>query len=221
MSATIDKTFVINMALVKIGAGPMFSTSDTSDLAENIEHVWQTTVDFAFALEPWFWAKRTRRLDQHAATPENGWRWGYDLPAERVGPAVRFLDQAGHSPRTLRNYHLEGRAVFVNVPELWAEIRLIVPVDDWEAEFRSAFVTLLASELAVPVFQEGGLRDQLRTVALGTPQEKMTGGMFGRLMAQNKAAEPMGAEPLMANTPLDDARNGSGRGYMDWAGKYG
>ena len=221
MAATLDKTEIINRALVKIGAGPMFSTRAKGSLAQNIANTWDTTVDFAFGLDDWYWAKRTLSCTRHADVPQNGWRYGFDLPAERVGPAVRYLDQAGHSPRALRNFHLEGKAVFANAPEVWAEIRVIVPVDDWDVTFRSAFVTLLAAELAIPVYQDRGLREELRTVALGTPSEKNTGGLFGRLMAQNKAAEPMGAEPMMANTPLDDARYGGGPGYQDWAGKYG
>lgn len=221
MSATIDKAMIINWALTEIGAGPMFSTSDQTDLAQNIENTWQRTVEFAFGLDDWNWAQRTVRLVRQADVPENGWRYGFDLPADRVGSALAFLDQAGHSPRALRNFHLEGKTVFVNVPDLWAEIRIIVAVDDWEVGFRAAFTKLLASELAIPVFQDKALKEDLRTICLGQPHEKNTGGLFGRLMGQNKAAEPMGASPLMATTPLDDARYSSGPGYQDWAGKFG
>lgn len=221
MSATIDKAMIINWALTEIGAGPMFSTDDESPLAQNIENTWQRTVDFAFTLDEWYWAKRVARLDRHADTPENGWQYGFDLPGDRVGPAVAFMDRAGQSPRPLRNFHLEGKSVFANVPDLWAEIRIIVDVDDWDASFRAAFTKLLASELAIPVFQDGKLKEDLRTICLGQPHEKNTGGLFGRLMAQNKAAEPIGATPLMAATPLDDARYSSGPGFHDWAGKYG
>lgn len=221
MSATIDKAMIINWALTEIGAGAMFSTDDTSELALSIENTWQRTVDFAFSLDEWFWAKRVARLARHATSPENGWQYGFDLPADRVGPAVAYLDRAGHSPHPLRNFHLEGASVFANAPDVWAEIRLIVAEDDWDVGFRAAFTKLLASELAIPVFQDGKLKEDLRTICLGQPHEKLTGGLFGRLMAQNKAAEPMGASPLMENTPLDDARYGSGHGYQDWAGKFG
>lgn len=221
MAATIDKAMIINWALTEIGAGPMFSTADESPLAQNIDNTWQRTVDFAFGLEDWNWARRTVRLDQLADAPENGWRYGFDLPGDRIGQAIAFLDQAGHSPRALRQFHIEGGTVYANVPELWAEIRVIVAVDDWDVNFRAAFTKLLASELAIPVFQDKSLKEDLRTICLGQPHEKNTGGLFGRLMAQNKAAEPMGASPLMAATPLDDARYSSGPGFMDWAGKYG
>lgn len=221
MSATIDKAMIINWALTEIGAGPMWSTADGSDLAAVIENTWRRTVDFAFTLDEWSWAKRTVRLARQAAVPQNGWQCGFDLPADRVGPAIRFLDRAGQSPRALRNFHLEGKTVFANVPELWAEIRIVVAVDDWDVSFRAAFTKLLASELAIPVFQDAKLKEDLRTICLGQPHEKNTGGLFGRLMAQNKAAEPMGASPLMANDPLDDARWGGGPSYLDWAGKYG
>ena len=221
MSSTIDKAMIINWALTEIGAGAMFSTDDGSDLAVNIENTWQRTVDFAMALDDWSWTRKIRRLDRHAAEPENGWRYGFALPADRIGPANSFLAEAGQSPRPHRNFHLEGNAVYVNVPDLWAEIRVLVAVDDWDASFRAAFTKLLASELAIPVWQDGKLKEDLRAVALGQPHEKGSGGMFGRLMAQNKAAEPVGSTSVISNDPLDDARWGGRDRFMDWAGKYG
>jgi hypothetical protein len=219
MPATIDKTEIINWALTKIGVGAVYSTEDESELALTIENVWQPTVDYAFSMEDWFWTKRTRKLERHAATPENGWAYGYDLPAERIGPAIAFLDQVGISRRVLRNYNLEGKSVFCDVPDCWAQIKVVVAIDDWDVSFRAAFVVLLASEFAVSVMQDASQAQTLRAEAIGTPAMQGSGGMFGKLIAQNKAAQPMGAEPLMATDPLDDARYGANGRDASWCGR--
>lgn len=217
---TIDKAMIINWALTEIGVGAVFSTSDESELALTIDNTWQRAVDFAFALDDWVWSKQTRRLARQAAVPQNGWAYGYDLPAERIGPALGFFSQVGINPRLERNFSIEGKSVFVNVDALWAQIRVIVEPDDWDVAFRAAFTKYLASELAVPVWQDGTMRERLRVDCFGTPSEKVTGGLFGRLMAQNKAAAPIGAEAVSRADPLDDARYGAMGRDASWAGRF-
>lgn len=220
MSATIDKTMIINWALTEIGVGPVFSTEDDSELALNIDNTWQRAVDFAFALDDWHWTKQTRKLARQAGTPENGWAYGFDLPNDRIGEATGYFDQVGISGHVCRNFKIEGKTVFANVADLWAEIRVIVAVDDWDVSFRAAFTKYLASELAVPTFQDQALKDRLRADCFGTPSQGGAGGLFGRLMAQNKAAAPIGAQPISENDPLSDARYGAMGRDAGWAGRF-
>jgi hypothetical protein len=220
MPATIDKAMIINWALTKIGLGPVFSTDDTSELALNIDNSWQQVVDTAFALDDWYWTKRTKKLARLATAPENGWAYGFELPADRIGPALAYFDRVGIDRHVLRNFHLEGNTAFADVPDLWAEFRVVIAIDDWDVAFRAAFVKLLASELAIPVWQDKTMRDELRAECFGTASEKMTGGLFGRLMAQNKAAAPIGAEAISTRDPLDDARYGAMGRDSSWAGRF-
>ena len=56
------------------------------------------------------------------------------------------------------------------------------------SRFRSAFVTALGGYLAMPVWQDADLRNDKMVEAFGTPSREGTGGLFGRLMAQDLAA---------------------------------
>lgn len=215
----IDKTMIINWALTELGPGAMFSTDDESDLALQIENTWQRTVDHVFSLHDWSWTRRTRKLAALADTPDNGWSKGFALPADRIGAPKQVLFQAGANPLVCRHYAIEGAHIFANAADLWATFRVLIEPDDWDVAFRAAFVKALAGNLAVPVYQDKGLGEDLRVEAFGVPSKEGTGGMFGRLMAQDLAAEPMGQPPL-ADDPLTQARLTTADPYTSWAGRY-
>lgn len=213
---TIDRATIINWALTDIGAGPMFSVDDGSDLAEQIEHVWQPLVDRVFGMTDWSFAKLTLRNTRLAETPENGWRHAFDLPGNRIGNPLKFL----HDPRRrepLRDFALEGGRLYCDVPDTWSLCKVAVDPDIWPPEFRSAFVVALGGYLAVPVWQDADLRADKLTEAFGTASREGTGGWFGRLMAQDKASQPIGS-PLSQEEPVTNARfTGAGD---HWAGRY-
>lgn len=216
----IDRAMIINWALTELGAGAVFSDDDGSDLSMQIENTWQRVVDHVFALHDWSWSRKTVKLTGLADVPINGWSKAFALPGDRIGPPKAFLQAAGTNPILLRNYAIEGATVYANCSDVWATLRRIIEPGDWDAAFRAAFVKALAGALAVPVYQDKGLAQDLMVEAFGTPSEKGTGGMFGRLIAQDMSAEPL-ANPLLDGDPLTAARTGSGDPYFSWAGQWG
>lgn len=213
----IDKPTIINWALSDLGSFSTFSTEDDSDLADQIEKTWQRCVDHCFGLHDWTFARRTYKLNRHAAQPDNGWQYGFDLPGGMIGDPLKMLERAGQSPQPLRHYDIEGRAVYANVPQCWARVRQLVRPDKWDPAFRAAFTVALAGYLAVPVTHNSDERDARMVQAFGTPSKEGTGGMFGRLIAQNRAAAPVG-QPLLNDDPLTAARDSFGG--MPWHGRY-
>lgn len=200
----IDKATIINWALGEIGAGPMFSVDDGSDLAEQVENTWPACVDRVFGMHSWSFAKKTYRNVRLAAEPENGFRYGFDLPGERIGAPLRYLeDPRRRTP--LRDFALEGGQLFCDVPDTWSLCKVYVDPDIWPPDFRSAFVTALGGYLAMPVWQDADLRNDKMVEAFGTPSREGTGGLFGRLMAQDLAAAPIGA-PMERESPVVNAR---------------
>lgn len=211
-----DKAKIINWALTDLGIGPTFSSDDGSDLSEQVENTWERTVVYAFGLDNWHWAKKTKKLDRQAAAPLNGYRYGFDLPGDRIGNPETVFYEPG---RKCRDFTIEGSTIFANEPQLSVRYKLIVQVEDWPAEWASAFVKLLAANLAVPLQSDNRRREELHQEALGQPHEQARGGMFGRLMAQNLASQP-NESPLDGGDPLSDARHSSADPYMSWAGRY-
>lgn len=216
---SIDQATITNWALTELGVGPIFSSDDGSDLSLQIENAWQPFIDHVFSLHDWSWTRKTVKLAPLAAVPDNGWSKSFELPGDRIGPPKAFLSQAGANPIILRNYAIEGATVFANVIDCWATLRRVIDPDSWDLAFRSAFVTGFAGKLAIPVYQDKTLGQDKLIEAFGTPSEKGTGGKFGRLIAQDMSAEPMG-NPLMASDPLTDARFGGGDPFYAWAGQF-
>lgn len=216
---TIDKATIINWALTDIGAGPMFSIDDDSDLAEQIEHCWQPAVDRIFGMHGWSFARKTYANVRLAETPENGWRFGFELPGNRIGNPLKILDQAGNSPRPLKRFSIEEGKLFCNASETWSLCKVEVDPDYWPPEWRSAFVVALGGYLAVPVWQDQDMRDARLVEAFGTPSREGTGGLFGRLMAQDRASEPIDEMGEQEN-PLLNSRISGVCERFEWYGRF-
>lgn len=215
MGTVIDKAALINRALTQIGVGPVFSIDDGSDLAEICEQAWASCVDHTFGLDDWEFAQVTKRNNRHADRPENGWTYCFDLPAERIGEPLKIMDQAGASPSPLRNFRIEGGKLYCNAPETWSVCKFVVDPAAWPAPWRVAFERALCGYLAMPVWEDEQLRDDSFAKAFGSPSQQGSGGMFGRLMAQNKAGQPIG-EPMQDDNPVMTVRPTGGA--LPWYG---
>lgn len=217
---TIDKQAIINWTLTDIGVGPVFSTDDGSELAENCEAVWQRTIDQVFGLHNWSFARKTYKNRRRDETPENGWRYAFDLPGGRIGNPLKILDQAGSSPRPLRDFTIEEGLLYCNVTETWSLCKVEVSPDNWPPEWRAAFVVAYGGYLAVPVWGDEDMRNARLAEAFGTPSKEGAGGLFGRLMAQDKASNPVG-EPMTNDSPLTAVRPQGMGDASGWAGRFG
>ncbi|MBY2992494.1 hypothetical protein HF272_13750 [Rhizobium leguminosarum] len=215
----IDKADIINQALVGIGAGPIFSIDDDSDLAEQIAYTWQRIVDHCFGLTDWSFALVTARMRRLDAQPENGWIFAYDLPADRIGNPVAYRRGPRWADGIIRDFTLQARKFYSNEQEAWAIYKVEQDPELWEPTFRSAFITALEGALAIPVWSDEDMRDRKWQIAFGSPSLQGGGGEFGRVVAQDKAARPIGEENLLANDPLTAVRPLAGAGDA-WHGRW-
>ncbi|YBV97530.1 hypothetical protein M1D80_11815 [Phyllobacteriaceae bacterium JZ32] len=202
---TVDKATVVNWALPKLGLAPVYTIDSETELGGTVDLIWPHVIAECFSVHDWSFCRRTVKLDRHARAPENGWRYGFDLPGDRIGEPLKVLRCAGAREEILRNYTLEGGSLYADEPYAWARCRLAVEPETWDIGFRSVFVIALASALAVPLIQDKDLADTLYAEAFGTPSQGGTGGKFGRLIAQNRASEPLGS-PMLRDDPLTSAR---------------
>lgn len=215
----IDEATIINRALTSIGAGPMFSIDDGSDLSEQIANTYPRCVDQIFGMHDWTFARKTFRNARLAERPDNGWNYAFELPGNRIGNPLKIMDRAGQSPNPLRNFTLEEGRLFCNAAETWSVCKVLVDPDYWDPSFRAAFVVALAGYLAVPVWQDQDLQNDKLVEAFGTPSREGTGGLFGRLMAQDKASAPIG-DNLLAHDPLTAVHNTGGSYDLPWHGRW-
>lgn len=206
MESQITQATLVNQALIDLGQSPNFSIDQNTGIGGIVDIVWPGVVDETFGLHDWTFCRKTFKLNRHANAPQSGWKYAFDLPGNKVGDPLAILRDARRND-VLREYYLEGFEVHCDVAEIWARCRVLIDPRYWDPAFRAAFRKALAAELAVPVLQDIDLKNELRKEAFGTPSEGETGGKFGRLIAQNRAASPIGA-PLYENDPLTTARWG-------------
>jgi hypothetical protein len=201
--AEITKAVIVNWALAEIGRAPNFSIDDDTKLGGLVDIFWPRAVARCFGLTDWTFCRRTTRLTRQEAEPQTGYAYGYDLPGDRIGEPLKLLYDA-RDQRPLRDFRIEGDTLFCDDEAAWAVCRVEVDPAYWPVQFRDAFAVALSALLAVPLMQDLELAAEKEVKAFGTRSEGGAGGMFGRILAQNRTAGPVSA-PLLGNDPLTGA----------------
>ena len=206
MDAEITRAMIVNWALIDLGHPASFTDDANDQLGGIVDLVWPRVVERTFGLHDWTFCRRTTKLVRLDETPQTGWKHAFTLPGDRIGDPLKLLpDPRREAP--LRDFQIEGDEVHANVAEIWARCRVNVDPRYWDPAFRAAFVTALASALAVPLMQDEDTAATLHAKAFGSPSQGGAGGEFWRLIAQNLASSPVGS-PLTGYNVLVDARWG-------------
>jgi hypothetical protein len=213
----VDKVSIVNMALSEIGHFTTFSLDANDDLADAVHQSWQRAIDHCVSLHDWKDFRRTRKLRRLTDAPETGWTYAHELPGDRVGEPLKILSQAGQSPVPLREFDREENLILCETQDVWARCKVILEPVSWDGGWRAAFVMALAGYLAVPVLQSEDMKEKKHRNAFGTPSQEGAGGMFGRLMAQDRASAPIGS-PIADADPLSQAHGAGRRMSGPWYG---
>lgn len=205
----IDKAVIVNWALNDVGHYATFSIDDESDLAGQVELCWQRCIDHCVGLADWHDFRKTFKLSRRAEEPQNGWKYEFLLPGGRIGEPLKILDRAGQCPSPLRNFDREENSIFADVEDIWARCKVERDPEHWDPAWRAAFTVALSSYFATAILMNTDLAQKKWDVAFGTPSREGGGGLFGRLMAQNRAGAPVGS-PVLDAEPLGLARSSGG-----------
>ncbi len=209
--ALLTKPMIVNWALSELGMPAKFSTDDATDLGRLVAIFWPRALARCFGLYEWTFCRKTHLLTRQAETPVTGYAYGFDLPGGIFGEPFKYLRNP-RSPEPVRDVRIEGRTVFADELVLYSVSKVAVDPQYWDPQFADCFAVALAAMLAVPIAQDADMEAAKEEKAFGSAREDGAGGMFGRLIAQNRAAHPMSAPA--APTTLDGGRTG-------WAGKFG
>lgn len=210
---TINQAKIVNWALAELGLAPAFSIDDATSLGGQVDIFWPRAIGHCFGLHDWTFCRRTAKLTRQTATPVTGYAYGFDLPGDRIGPPQKLLaDPRSEIP--LRASRIEGQTLYADEADVYAVCKVRVDPAVWDWQWASAFATCLASMLAVPLTQDMELAAEKWVMAFGSRSEGGTGGVFGRMIAQDRAAGPVGSN-LLQNDPLT-----AGRFSGDWHGRW-
>ncbi len=208
----LTKAMIVNWALSEIGLAPKFSIDAETPLGGVVDMFWPRCIGHTFGLHDWTFCRRTTRLTRQSAEPETGYRFGFDLPGSRIGQPMKLLSD----PRRdipIRDSRIEGQTLFADEETVYAVCKVPVAPTIWDWQWASAFATAFSSMLAVPLLQNTDIAATKWADAFGTRSEGGVGGVFGRLIAQDRAAGPLGSNML-----VDDPLTG-GRFADNWWGR--
>lgn len=211
MDSERTKKDVVNAALIELGLPPSYSTDNNTQIGSIVQVQWPRALARCFGLHDWYFCRRTAKLSRLATKPMSGFAYQFDMPGDMLGAPLRVSDSAD-CQHPVRRFRLEGQTLHCDSADIWLRCKVKLDPRDWDDQFTDAFCVALASMLAVPVKQDEDLAYSLTIKAFGTAQERMTGGLFGRLISQFRAGEPVG-DGLYDNDPLTMAHNG-------WAGRF-
>lgn len=209
----IDKAKIVNWALADLGLAPTFSIGDETSQGAQVDIFWPRAIGECFGVHDWPFCRRTYQLVRHAARPDTGYAYRFELPRPRLGEPMKNLADP-RSAEPLRSFRIEGNWLHADEPAVWSVVKVPVDPSAWDLQWASAFATALASMLAVPLLQAADLAADKDREAFGQPTEGRTGGKFGRLIAQHRAAEPLG-QNMSNRDPLT-----AGRTSGPWHGRF-
>lgn len=213
---TITPIVIKNRALARIGGGEIVAEDENTELARQVDAIYQDRIDAVLGGYPWSFAKKTYRLDALAKTAANGfdsdllvfptgWPHGFLLPGDRLSTPRKVMADPRNPDVPIRDFEIEAGLIYARHDKLWATFTVRVDPDVWPPPFRIAIVTLLAADLAIPVTHDTALAAELRAYAQGTPEENGRGGLIGRAIAVDVAGA-VATAPLLALDPLGNAR---------------
>jgi hypothetical protein len=200
----IDKVHVVNRALIKLGLPASYTIDGEDSLGGTVDEVWPGVLAEVILMAQPSAFRQTLAVTEIPGAPDNGWTYGFVLPATRIGEPLAILSNVVNETY-LRQFMLEGGKLFTNVKPVWVRCRVELDPQYWDAAFLEAFTIALASGLAVPLLQDDDTAMMLRARAFGDPREQGRGGMFGNLASLERAAQPQGRN-FLANDILTAAR---------------
>jgi len=178
-------------ALVRLGASPIQSFTEGTDIATSCNSIYNFKKDYMLAVYPWNFTKKFVQLSRLTASPTAQWKYQYSLPADRTMSgliAVFTSESVGAIP--IQNYTLIGNSLMCDQSELWVEYQADVAESLWAPYFTEMMVSVMMVELSFLVTDNASLRQELNTQTYGVPSEFGVGGIYGKAMALDSRDNP-------------------------------
>lgn len=195
-----DPIDVANDALALIGDDGVTSFSDDVPGGLDARRIYTNEIAFALGIYPFSFARRIFNLALLTdVTPDTGHAYAYALPPERIGPPLRFTDDARDPHRIFNAVALVGSTVTSDASPLWAECKILPEPALWSGTFRQAVVVALSGRF---LFARTGDRNGEVTrleQAYGASSQGYRGGLIAAAIAEDARATPPRRAPIDSN----------------------
>jgi hypothetical protein len=182
---------ILNAAMARIGDDPLQSLEEETIGGREAQLIYENVVGFCCGVYLFSFAREMRQLSKitDAVTPD-GWPHVYRLPAERLGPPIRYSDSATDPDARYNRVVLRGDTVASDVFPLFAEIKILPPPHLWSATFRETVIVALAGEIALARASDRTTWKELRNAAFGPESMNFRGGLMGAAINEDGQATP-------------------------------
>lgn len=196
----MTKTEVANLALSRLGASLIVRLGDeTLPGSEQADLLYTPTLEEVLREFPWSFAEREESLAQLPTAETEHFDYSYSLPAG----CVRLLNiQTEYRENPINDFRRTGGKLHCNVsPARISYITSDLEPDDYDPDFREAFVVLLASNLAKPLLQSPqmaqALKEEYLTVSL--PKAKTNDARETDSRENHGIIQSLRTSPLLAS----------------------
>jgi len=197
----MTETEIVNLSLSKLGANLIIRLGDASlPGSHHGDLLYKPTLERILRDFPWACATKEKALAQETAPAISNYLYSFALPADFV--RLGELPEDGFYLRN-EDFCRTGRMLHTNkTPAVLRYVSNAITPDEFDADFREAFVVLLASELATPLLQSPQLAQALieEYLSVSLPKAKTVDAR------ETDSNENYGPYRAIANSPLCNSR---------------
>lgn len=178
-------------ALVRLGASPIQSFDEGSDIATACELIYNQKKKYALNVYPWRFSMKFAQLSRLTAAPDAQWTYQFALPADRIqdGPAGVFTSSSvGAAP--IQAFNLVGKRLMTDEPTIYIKYQYDVDEADFPPYFTELMVGVMMVELCYLVTDSNSLRQELKAEVYGTPSEGGLGGLVSNARTADSRDTP-------------------------------
>jgi hypothetical protein len=165
-------------ALVRLGAQPIQSFSDGTDVATFCETIYNQKKKYLLSSYPWRFSMKYLQLSRDSAAPTAQWSYQYTMPADRIQsgmPAVYTSSDVGAG--SIRSFEIIGNKLMTDETEIWVQYQYDVDESLWPEYFTELMIMVMKVELAQLVTDNTQLYQETKLEVYGTPSEGGFGGL--------------------------------------------
>lgn len=194
-----DKYKLCSMALTLIGAAPITSFEEETDVSRACAEIYDDFAKYILTLHTWRFNSKKQQLTRLNSTPVNVWLYAFQKPADEIRiHAVYESGQDGAQP--IQDFDIFGDEIYTNFTTLYADYQYYPAEVYWPSYFVEFAKNALAAQLAPIITDDYKRADFYGTLAFGLPADNRTGGLLGEAKRIDSMQRPM--EPIVYNELL-------------------
>lgn len=190
-------------ALVNIGMKPIDNLSGDDDVTRACTLLYPMVKKEVLSMYPWWCTKSKVRLNRLTDTPVNEYKYGFQLPSNRLSGPLAIYNSADEGAIPIKSWDIFGEEVLSNEESLWGNFQFDIDESKFTPYIENLIIYILSARLAESLTDDSSKADKYDFIAFGNPGEKRQGGYFETAKTIDSRFRPNQA---IDNFPLTDVR---------------